>query len=97
MLPYLDNSPCLAASVRWANLWPSPNVVRKFTPLKTPRRLQEEDSSDRCQLTAAGSSDIGAVVFIGNLVLFISILLIIFILHVLLASGVEAYWLTKVK
>ncbi|CAM9702642.1 unnamed protein product, partial [Laminaria digitata] len=84
-----------AKQLRWANLWPPPGVAESLAPFRSTRRLQEEDNSSRCELAAAGSSDIGAIVFIGNLVLFAGILLTIFLLHVLLASGVEAYWLTK--
>lgn len=39
---------------------------------------------------------IGSLVLLGNLVLIGSILLGLFFLHVALASGVEAYWLTEV-
>lgn len=81
---------------RWVNLWLPADVVESYTRLRPSRRLQAEDDSSRCELAAAGSNDIGAVVFIGNLLLFASILLTIFLLHLLLASGVEAYWLTKV-
>lgn len=84
------------ASGRWANLWTPASLVRRVTTLQTTRRLQETESSGRCELAEAGSDDIGAIVFIGNLALFAVILLTIFLFHVLLASGVEAYWLTKV-
>lgn len=84
------------SSSRWANLWLPSSVVEELTPFKTTRRLQETDGSSRCELAEAGSSEIGAVVFIGNLLLFAGILLAIFLLHVFLASGVEAYWLEKV-
>ena len=68
-----------------------------FTPVSTTRRLQETERESRCHLAATESGDIGAIVFVGNLVLFAGALLAIFLLHVFLASGVEAYWLTKVK
>ena len=35
--------------------------------------------------------------FIGNLVLVVGIVLIQFLLHVAVVSGVEAYWLSKVN
>lgn len=56
----------------------------------------DTDGLPRCAFTPAGSSKIGETVFIGNFVLFVGILLAIFLLHVWLTSGVEAYWLTKV-
>lgn len=84
-------------SGRWVNMWLPADIVEALTPLKATRRLQEEHHSSRCELAAAESNEIGAIGFIGNLVLFTGILLTIFLLHVLLASGVEAYWLTKVK
>eukprot|EP00904_Undaria_pinnatifida_P013948 jgi/Undpi1/9684/HiC_scaffold_27.g12140.m1 len=82
-------------TLEWANLWTPASLVRRVTTLQTTRRLQETESSGRCELAEAGSDDIGAIVFIGNLALFAVILLTIFLFHVLLASGVEAYWLTK--
>lgn len=42
-------------------------------------------------------SDIGALVFLGNIGLFSAILLGIFLLHIVLASGLEAYWLSEVR
>ena len=85
---------------RWVNLWPSASVVEQFTPLRTTRQPQEtgsETNSPRCDFGSTEPNDVGGIVFVGNLVLFIVILLAKFFLHVLLASGVEAYWLTKVK
>lgn len=78
------------------NLWPPGDAVGNFTPVTRARRLDGTDSLPRCELADAGSSDIGALVFIGNLVLFAIILLAIFVLHIVLASGVEACWVTKV-
>lgn len=45
----------------------------------------------------AGAGDIGSLVFVGNLILVVGILLGVFLLHVAVVSGVEAYWLTKVR
>eukprot|EP00904_Undaria_pinnatifida_P013952 jgi/Undpi1/9688/HiC_scaffold_27.g12144.m1 len=86
-----------AENLRWVNLWPPEDVVEIFTPLGTARRLQETDgsSASRCDIAESESGGLGATVFVGNLVLFAGILLTIFVLHVLIASGVEAYWLTK--
>lgn len=38
-----------------------------------------------------------AEVFMGNLLMIVAVLLGIFVLHVVLASAVEAYWLAKVR
>ncbi|CAM9711290.1 unnamed protein product, partial [Ascophyllum nodosum] len=38
---------------------------------------------------------LGASVFIGNLALIVGVLLVLFLLHVAIISGVEAYWLSK--
>lgn len=35
--------------------------------------------------------------FVGNLVLVVGILLGMFLLHIVVVSGVEAFWLTKVR
>lgn len=59
------------------------------------RSLQEEDSS--CVFEETSLSDIGALVFLGNLGLFAAILLGIFVVHIVVASGAEAYWLSKVR
>lgn len=99
-MPFLPPAPtlnvCRPVSDRWVNLWLPENFVETFTPVSATRRLQETESASRCDLASTGSGDIGAIVFVGNLVLFAGVLLAIFLLHVLLASGVEAYWLTKV-
>lgn len=72
-------------------------MVADYTQWRTTRRLQETDSAPRCEFSEAGSGEIGVLVFIGNLVLVAVILLTLFFLHVALASGAEAYWLTKVN
>ena len=81
---------------RWVNLWLPETTVTEFTQLSATRRLQKTDSVLRCEFAAPGSNDISVLVFIGNLILVAVILLAIFVLHVTLTSGVEAYWLTKV-
>lgn len=43
------------------------------------------------------SSNISSAVFMGNLVLFAGILAGIFVVHIALASGVEAYWIAQVR
>lgn len=56
----------------------------------------DEISSSKC-FFAADAGDIGAMVFVGNLALVVGILVGIFLVHVAVISGVEAYWLTKVS
>lgn len=60
------------------------------------RRLQETESVPRCEFSEAGPGEIGVIVFIGNLVLVVGFLVALFVVHVALASGAEAYWLEKV-
>lgn len=67
---------------RWVNLW-------------WPAEFAEDIASKECAF-AGGAGDIGALVFVGNLVLVVGILLLIFLLHVAVISGVEAFWLLKV-
>lgn len=48
-------------------------------------------------MLSTGVSDIGALVFVGNLTLVVVILLGVLLLHVAVISGVETYWLAKVS
>lgn len=82
--------------VRWINLWPPDSFAEDFEITGGSRRLQEEDD-DASTCFAETSSDLGALVYVGNLVLFAGILGALITLHISLASGVEAYWLTKVR
>ena len=41
-------------------------------------------------------SKISSFVFMGNFLLFLALLAGIFLIHVAVASGVEAYWIAKV-
>lgn len=68
---------------RWINLW-------------WPAGIGEDIASDGC-IFETGASEIGALVFVGNLALVLGILLAIFFLHVAVVSGAEALWLTKVS
>lgn len=56
----------------------------------------EDIASEGC-VFETGASDIGALVFVGNLALVAGILFGIFLLHVAVISGMEALWLTKVS
>ena len=58
--------------------------------------MAKDIASDECAFEI-GAGDIGALVFVGNLILVVGILLGVFLLHVAVVSGVEAYWLTKVR
>lgn len=42
-------------------------------------------------------TDLGGLIFVGNFVLVMGMLLVIFLLHVAITSGFEAYWLSKVR
>lgn len=68
---------------RWINLW-------------WPAEVAKDIASDECAFEI-GAGDIGALVFVGNLILVVGILLGVFLLHVAVVSGVEAYWLAKVR
>ena len=74
---------CKTSNGRWINLWWPAEVGNHIAP--------EECAYD------AEASELGPSVFVGNLVLVVGILLGVFLLHILVVSGVEALWLTKVK
>lgn len=76
---------------RWVNLWPPENVAETFIPIDI-----ESDDGGTKGASPGATSGISSAVFMGNFVLFASLLTGIFLVHVALASGVEAYWLTKV-
>lgn len=75
--------PCSPSKHRWINLW-------------WPAKIGEDIGSEECVFDA-GASEIGALVFVGNLVLVVGILLGVLVLHIVIVSGVEALWLTKVS
>lgn len=70
-------------NVRWVNLWWQAGFAEGF-------------ESAGC-VFSSGVSDIGVLVFVGNLTLIVVILLGILLLHVAVVSGVETYWLAKVR
>lgn len=78
------------------NLWPPASVGRGFI-LKKEQGLSQEEGSSGCTFLVTSLSDIGGEVFVGNIVLFSCILVGIFVVHILVASGVEAYWMSKVR
>lgn len=53
-------------------------------------------ASEECAFDAE-ESELGVSVFVGNLALVVGILLAVFLLHILIVSGVEAFWLTQVR
>lgn len=67
--------------LRWVNLWWRFEAVGDL------------DSS--CHLDT--EAEMGGAVFAGNLLLVMAILLGIFLLHVVVVSAIEAYWLSKVN
>lgn len=90
------------ATKRWVNLWPPQSFAESFTPTGASGEEssaggdQQEDGTER-DASAGLSSDISSAVFMGNLVLFAAILTGIYVVHIALASGVEAYWIAKVR
>eukprot|EP00903_Cladosiphon_okamuranus_P014942 g13833.t1 len=89
-----------ADSLRWVNLWPSQNFSRSVTPEFVAKDLEEskddEDTSSGDKgISLTIISDVSSFLFMGNLALFFGGLVVIFTVHVLVASGVEAYWLAK--
>lgn len=89
------------------NLWPPQSFAEGFTPTSEPmieRSLPGDESdpegggSDEDRNVASSStSGISSAVFMGNFTLFVSLLLAILLVHVTVASAVEAYWLAKVR
>ncbi|CAM9250711.1 unnamed protein product [Hapterophycus canaliculatus] len=99
-----------ADNLRWVNLWPPASFAESFTPQSVSngasRYLVELASSSTSlqggehggrDTSASTSESDSSMVFMGNFVLFVGLLLGIFFIHVFLASAVEAYWLAKVR
>ena len=95
---------------RLVNLWPprsfSESVTKWVFPdddseerSKTARDSEsdEEDDTQQRGVSFTILSDISSLLFMGNLALFLGLLVIVFTLHILLASGIEAYWMAKVR
>lgn len=81
--------------VRWVNLWPPASIGRGF--LLRGGEPSEENEPSGCVFPVTSLNEIGGEVFLGNIVLFTCILLGIFAVHVLVASGIEACWMSKVQ
>jgi len=87
-----------ALRARWVNLWPPADFAKSFTPASTSDESdagQQDDDTERDDAPSL-TSEISSFVFMGNFLLFLALLVGIFLLHVAVASGVEAYWITKV-
>lgn len=95
---------------RLVNLWPprsfSESVTKWVFPdddseerSKTARDSEKDEEDDTQQRGVSFTilSDISSLLFMGNLALFLGLLVIVFTLHILLASGIEAYWMAKVR
>ena len=105
--PACRSSDLRLAKNRWVNLWPPQSFAEGFTPTGASgdegsssggelEADQQDDVADR-DVSAGLTSDISSTVFMGNFVLFVTILTGIFVVHIALAAGVEAYWITKVR
>ena len=85
---------------RWVNLWPSERFSISVTPEVVTKDMEESkedgDTSEEKGISFTVISDVSSFLFMGNLALFFGLLLAIFTVHILIASGVEAYWLAKV-
>ena len=91
---------------RWVNLWPPASFAESFIPASEPilqaRSLRLQIASDEFEPGEEGASGsteegISSAVFLGNFTLFVALLSSIFLVHVVLASAIEAYWLAKVR
>lgn len=60
-------------------------------------QLNQEEEASGCIFPVTSLSDIGGEIFLGNVALFTCILLSMFVVHILVASGVEACWMSKVQ
>lgn len=76
---------------RWINLWPPASFSETFLPRSVSDDLEEKEGRD----DAPGGMN--AAVFLGNIALFLGLLMIIIVVHVAIAAAIEAHWLTKVR
>ncbi|CAM9904578.1 unnamed protein product, partial [Ascophyllum nodosum] len=75
--------------LRWFNLW---------WPASFPGDDTAGEDTSRRKLTSSSTCDweeTGSFVSVGNLTLLVGILFCIFFLHLLVISGLEAYWLLE--
>ncbi|CAN0119598.1 unnamed protein product [Ectocarpus sp. 6 AP-2014] len=90
-------------ALRWVNLWPSERfsevVASRIFSSKPDQTHGEDDGDDdttKRGMSVSFTNDLGSLLFMGNLALFAGLLAIIFSLHILVASAIEAHWLAKV-
>lgn len=57
---------------------------------------EQDDDAER-DSSPSLTSGISSAVFMGNFLLFAAVLAAIFLFHIVMASAVEAYWLSKVR
>ncbi|CAM9590962.1 unnamed protein product, partial [Ectocarpus sp. 13 AM-2016] len=88
----------LTNNLRWVNLWPSDSFSEGIASRVFSEELDQtsdEDGATPRAISQTITSDVGSLLFMGNLALFSGLLVIIFTLHIFVASGVEAYWVAK--
>ena len=85
-------------SFRWVNLWPPESFAESFTPTAASEEPEvgQQDDDPESDVSPGPANEISSFVFMGNFLLFLALLAGIFIVHVAVASGVEAYWIAKV-
>eukprot|EP00903_Cladosiphon_okamuranus_P017681 g16281.t1 len=94
-----------AENLRWVNLWPPASFAESVTPgseRRTARSLLSDeldseggDSGIDDDVESSSSDDNSSAMFMGNFTLFVGLLAGIFLVHVAVASAIEAYWLAK--
>lgn len=102
----MKSPPSTSSLPRWVNLWPPQSFAEGFIPTSVfgeessssgdGLELGQQDEDAERGASSSSTSEISSFVFMGNFVLFVALLTAIFLIHVALASGVEAYWITKV-
>ncbi|CAM9536684.1 unnamed protein product, partial [Ectocarpus sp. 12 AP-2014] len=94
-------------ALRWVNLWPSESFsegvasrVSSSKPDHTPGEdggdYDGDDDTTQRGMSVSFINDLGSLLFMGNLALFAGLLVIIFSVHIVVASAIEAHWLAKV-
>lgn len=61
-----------------------------------PATTVEDAVPDSCTIEDAPSK-LSVLVFVGNILLVAGVLLAILLVHIAVISGIEAYWLVKVR
>ncbi|CAM9352767.1 unnamed protein product, partial [Hapterophycus canaliculatus] len=84
----------LTTSLRWVNLWPSESFAENFATT-SGWSTTGEGGNTVSNWSATKNGNIGSLVFLGNLSLFCGILAGLFVIHITVASGREAWWMSK--